>query len=814
MFGEREKYSYLCKTLYIKDESMKRLIFILILISSILWYAPKGSAAWAGTANYVRTNGTSYFDTGYVPDYSTRVELRCVMNVGAPSDGVLALMGCYKDGVQAGGSSRTSGLAMYFNSGGYYVTAGSYNEHYGSLALTSGMALNVSMERGSFKITDDVTGASYGSSFWSSSGSIECGKKTLYLGAINNLSGGQKADVSILECKIYEFSTLVHHFMPARYDDAFGMYDMVTDAFAPMKGSGATGEVSRSDCQHRMVAEVETNGNNTYEYSHCHVCDLRTYKHNYIRTNGTAYLNTGFIPDNNTMVSVKYQLNSLDASNNDCIFGTSTDWPAQDAFGVYTDKYNSGLQMGFGNGLITVPDIQLTTDYPYEITAKRNMIVADRLAAPVKNVHVEKTFSNESSDPATEPLVIGASMLNGKLHYASDIKIYSFTIMQNGVQVHNYIPGKFHGVYGMYDTVTEQFLPMHGTGATGSTEEVTCTHKYYTVEDANGINGKHCFICDSHTYNSTFYKVVHFDKNSDTAYGTMNDLRVDGNGPLSPNQFTSNYYTFKGWNTKPDGTGQQYADGGKIIATVSDHGNVTLYAQWQPLFMVNGAKYELTSANTSQIDIIDDGINGYGAAYAFKADKASYTYTVNTQNEWGTLCLPFAFKSDGTFRMYTPAEVEGNNMILTETDEAQAGVPVVFRKADKSAATITVTTQNATMLPQPEAQSAAGSSLMLHGTFITDNNILCQSDRQYFVIINDVFYRVDSNIVLKPYRAYFTMPSSAAARSRLYIQDSATGIQDVTSGDSHEPSLYNLNGQRVSSKVNGIIIINGKKYIK
>ncbi len=45
---------------------------------------------------------------------------------------------------------------------------------------------------------------------------------------------------------------------------------------------------------------------------------------------------------------------------------------------------------------------------------------------------------------------------------------------------------------------------------------------------------------------------------------------------LNANTFTCRWNTFKGWNTRRDGSGTAYADG----ATVKLKGNITLYAQW------------------------------------------------------------------------------------------------------------------------------------------------------------------------------------------------------------------------------------------
>ncbi len=70
---------------------------------------------------------------------------------------------------------------------------------------------------------------------------------------------------------------------------------------------------------------------------------------------------------------------------------------------------------------------------------------------------------------------------------------------------------------------------------------------------------------------------ISFDSNGGT--GTMNNQVVQYNvaTPLNTNTYTRTGYVFNGWNTKADGTGTSYSDGGNITATTYTR----LYAQWR-----------------------------------------------------------------------------------------------------------------------------------------------------------------------------------------------------------------------------------------
>lgn len=76
---------------------------------------------------------------------------------------------------------------------------------------------------------------------------------------------------------------------------------------------------------------------------------------------------------------------------------------------------------------------------------------------------------------------------------------------------------------------------------------------------------------------------IHFDGNGASS-GSMEDMKFLESGrecTLTANRFVNAQKQFRGWNTKPDGTGISYADGAKINYQASTNGEtLTLYAQW------------------------------------------------------------------------------------------------------------------------------------------------------------------------------------------------------------------------------------------
>ena len=84
------------------------------------------------------------------------------------------------------------------------------------------------------------------------------------------------------------------------------------------------------------------------------------------------------------------------------------------------------------------------------------------------------------------------------------------------------------------------------------------------------------------------YTIV-FDKNqgsrSSEVTGEMNpqEIPVDETVALSPNKFAREGYTFSGWNTEADGSGDSYTDGQEVKNIASKGEKVVLYAQWTPI---------------------------------------------------------------------------------------------------------------------------------------------------------------------------------------------------------------------------------------
>lgn len=98
------------------------------------------------------------------------------------------------------------------------------------------------------------------------------------------------------------------------------------------------------------------------------------------------------------------------------------------------------------------------------------------------------------------------------------------------------------------------------------------------------------------TYYAKWEEGITFNSNGGTGY--MEPLNIGNSITLTQNAFTRENYRFTGWNTKPDGTGDSYADGASISATDS----TALYAQWESVitFNANGGTGDMDKMGISE----------------------------------------------------------------------------------------------------------------------------------------------------------------------------------------------------------------------
>jgi hypothetical protein len=215
-----------------------------------------------------------------------------------------------------------------------------------------------------------------------------------------------------------------------------------------------------------------------------------------------------------------------------------------------------------------------------------------------------------------------------------------------------------------------------------------------------------------------------------------------------------------------------------------------------------------------------------GGVYEFEAEDESPSIT----GEWiiyifvqedgsapvdNTVAIPTKAKGYGTFcydkdisfnltdgKAYV-ARLNGNKVILTEVTEVPAGTGVLVKSVSNKDEVVANVITNA-------------SAITVQNDFIgvcTSTNVQPETV-SVLSVLDEVpgFYKFLGDEI-PANKAYLPAVANSASSGFAFVFDEADGIQSISTATT-EGVIYNLNGQRVNATYKGVVIMNGKKYIK
>ena len=172
----------------------------------------------------------------------------------------------------------------------------------------------------------------------------------------------------------------------------------------------------------------------------------------YIQSTGSQYIDTNFIPDNNTRIRTKLQVNS-DINNAGTCFSSALG-TGNTGFECFMWSNGTGLICFYGSGGTSSFAHAATINDVFEIDWNKNIF-----NIRVNNGNIEKRTFPEQTFTTTYQLrlfALSRDVYPASLGYTT---IYYFQIYDNGVLVRDFIPARRNsdGVVGMYDTVGQTF---------------------------------------------------------------------------------------------------------------------------------------------------------------------------------------------------------------------------------------------------------------------------------------------------------------------------------------------------------------------
>lgn len=175
---------------------------------------------------------------------------------------------------------------------------------------------------------------------------------------------------------------------------------------------------------------------------------------------------------------------------------------------------------------------------------------------------------------------------------------------------------------------------------------------------------------------------------------------------------------------------------------------------------------------------------------------------------FGTICLPYDYTPEGA-TLYSIESIEDDKVILTavEGNHGQANTAYIYRATEAE--------QNFPYVPDEDLNPGADVTTGA----LTSPAEYCSVPYGSYVLQTQngvqAFYLVDSEIYIKPHRAYLTLDGNRAAPSLHFtIQEgNLTGLETIRALTQGMPVIHDLNGRQLNTLQKGLNIVNGVKVI-
>ena len=354
----------------------------------------------------------------------------------------------------------------------------------------------------------------------------------------------------------------------------------------------------------------------------------------------------------------------------------------------------------------------------------------------------------------------------------------------------------------------------------------TCTHDANHIQydmDATGVNALEITLTDDTklSYPSTLSPVV-----------TFNDLDVaigfDTDKTSLVNKADIKEYN-QVWSHNKNGYAQNNEDN-----TYSHQCDYTDCGyKHDDLFVKNGKQYYVAEKKNGVIRVADMTLNdseGYDCEADITVGSVSYSRDMK-DNQWGTLCLPFAINpnaySDCSFYQLSSVDNKKSEIVLSRIDDSTiaAGTPVLVRRnAAVSSISISVPSEGegdgVVMSKNIQTGSTVGEYSLV-GRLTTSDDALTDN---CYIINNDKFWNVGEltkggkTVKVGAFRSYLVATTSSTQTRMLSLSigdGDTTAIDVLNAADDSEAEIYDLNGHRLPDLQKGVNIVKrGNKTTK
>lgn len=232
-----------------------------------------------------------------------------------------------------------------------------------------------------------------------------------------------------------------------------------------------------------------------------------------------------------------------------------------------------------------------------------------------------------------------------------------------------------------------------------------------------------------------------------------------------------------------------------FIVTSAQAANIDTFAVRTKNVVVKNDNGSYTSG---RITLTDD--HDLYTGISVTADSITYSRP-SISGTYATTCLPFAAALPEGVTAYEFSSLTDNSVVMEPAERLEANTPYVIN----GAMSLNLKAADATFHP-----TASGDTFV--GNYAT---ITATGSEGYYVLASDntgLTFRLSSGTI-GAFRGYLKT-NNAGAKLSLLLDNSTTGINNISRNTKSADEGYDLMGRRVGKSYHGIVIVNGKKYIK
>lgn len=366
----------------------------------------------------IESTGTQYIDTGFVPNQDTCIDMVVTpLSSENAGDGV----GFIPYGAAQANNDRA--FECYSQNAKYEFNYDGQLDYLSAIEV--GQKIEILHDKNNVSIItgDETSELSFDYETFTA-------PYTLTLFAIHR-SSVICGPAKVYSCKVYDNGTLIRHYIPmVTGGGVAGLYDLVNNTFSVDAAGGNFFAGPRIVELPEGYTQVE-----------------------YIEATGTQYIDTGFVPNQDTRILCEAICEVTGSSN--WLLGCS-----------YTA---SSRQFGFaasvsGYYLVSYNTVQTAFSVGINTTEKMIIDLNKNIATVTTKDNFETVTATYASFTTPNNLTLFAGNRNGTIT-KGNVTIYSCRIWDNGTLVRDYIPcTDSSGAGGLYDLVTDTFYANAGTG--------------------------------------------------------------------------------------------------------------------------------------------------------------------------------------------------------------------------------------------------------------------------------------------------------------------------------------------------------------